>query len=104
MLLETAQALQKIFDRIDPFLKDDLLRGMLKLLAGEPAPMRRPLDLGAAVNPAVPQEKGKKLLALSSKIVPRRFAGARKIAHRLMSRIGRPRLPSVRRHSADAPA
>jgi hypothetical protein len=26
-LLETAQALERIFDRVDAFLKDDLLRG-----------------------------------------------------------------------------
>jgi len=38
----------------------------------------------------VPQEKGKKLLALSPKTVSRRLTGAHKIPDRLMSRIGRP--------------
>ncbi len=90
MLLEAAQALKSIFDRVDPLLKDDLLGGMLELLAGEPAPVcKRPMA-AAAVDPAVPQQEGEKLLALSPKIVPRRLAGAHKIPDRLMSRIGRP--------------
>jgi hypothetical protein len=40
LLLEAAQALKRIFDRVDAFLKDDLLRGRVELLTGEPAPMR----------------------------------------------------------------
>jgi hypothetical protein len=63
---------------------------MIELLMGQPAPVRQRPVAAAAVNPAVPQQEGKKLLALSPKIVPRRLAGAHKIAHRLMSRIGRP--------------
>ena len=90
MPLETAQALKRIFDRIDPFLKDDLLGCMLELLAGEPAPMRQRPVPAAAVNPAMPEEEGEKLLTLSPKIVPRRLPGARKIPHRLMRRVGRP--------------
>jgi hypothetical protein len=90
LLLEAAQALERIFDRIDPFLKDDLLRGMVELPTGEPAPMRQRPVAAAAVNPAVPEQEGKKLLALAPKIVGRRLAGARQIADRLMSRIGRP--------------
>jgi hypothetical protein len=38
----------------------------------------------------VPQQEGKKLLALSPKIVSRRLPGANKIPDRLMSRIGSP--------------
>jgi hypothetical protein len=48
LLLETAQALQRIFDGIDPFLKDDLLRNVIELLTGKPAPMRqRPMAAAA---------------------------------------------------------
>ena len=90
MLLETAQALQRIFDRIDPFLKDDLLRNVIELLTREPAPMRQRPMAAAAVNPTVPQQEGKKLLSLSPKIVSRRLTSARKIPDRLVSRIGRP--------------
>ncbi len=90
MLLKATQALKRIFDRVDPFLKDDLLRGMVELLTGEPAPMRQRPVAAAAVNPAVPQQERKKLLALSPKIVRRRLAGAHKIPDRLMSRVGRP--------------
>jgi len=52
--------------------------------------MRQRPVAAAAVTPAVPQEKGKKLLALSPKTVSRRLTGAHKIPDRLMSRIGRP--------------
>jgi hypothetical protein len=104
LLLETAQALQRIFDRIDPFLKDDLLRNVIELLTGEPAPMRQRPVAAATVNPTVPQQEGKKLLALSPKIVPRRLTSANKVLDRLMSRIRRPRPLSVHRHGADAPA
>jgi hypothetical protein len=40
LLLEPTQALERVLDRVDGFLKDDLLRGMFELLAGKPAPMR----------------------------------------------------------------
>jgi hypothetical protein len=63
---------------------------MLELLTGEPAPMRQRPVAAAAVNPAVPQQEGKKLLALSPKIVSRRLTAANKVPDRLMSRIGRP--------------
>ena len=82
--------LNRIFDRVDPFLKDDLLRGMFELLAGKPAPMRQRPMAASAVNPAVPQQEGKQLLALATKIVSRDLAGADKIAHRLVSRVRRP--------------
>ena len=72
------------------FLKDDLLRGVLELLLGQPAPMRQRPMAAAAVNPAVPQQEGKQLLALAPKIVGRRLAGAHKIAHRLMRRVRHP--------------
>ncbi len=90
MLLETAQALQKIFDRVNGFLKDDLLRGMVELLIGEPAPMRQRPVPAAAVNPAVPEQEREKLLALAPKIVSRRLTGANKVPDRLMGRVGRP--------------
>ena len=90
LLLEPAQALKRVFDRVDPFLKDDLLRGMFELLAGQPAPMRQRPMAASAVNPAVPQQEGKQLLAFAAKIVRRRLAGSHKIAHRLMSRVRRP--------------
>ena len=48
LFLETAQALKSIFDRIDLFLKDDLLRNVIELLTGEPTPMRqRPVAAAA---------------------------------------------------------
>jgi hypothetical protein len=48
-------------------------------------------SLGAsAVNLAVPQQKGKQLLAFTAKVVRRRIAGAHKIAHGLASRVRRP--------------
>ena len=81
---------RRIFDRVDRFLKDDLLRGVIELLTGEPTPMRQRPVAAAAVDPAVPEQEGKKLLALPPKIVSRRLAGAHKIPDRLMSRIGRP--------------
>ena len=59
--------------------------------------MRQRPMAAAAVNPAVPEQEGEKLLAFSPKIVRRRLAGAHKIAHRLMSRIGRP-------HACQSPA
>ena len=81
---------ERIVDRVDAFLKDDLLRGMLELLMGQPAPMRQRPVAAASVNPAVPEQEGKQLLAFAAKIVRCRLAGADKIAHRLMSRVGRP--------------
>ena len=104
MLLEATQALERVLDRVDGFLKDDLLRGMLELLAGKPAPMRQRPMAAAAVNPAVPQQEGEQLLALATKIVSRRLTGADKIAHRLVSRRPAPTPPSVRRPDAAAPA
>ena len=62
LFLEATQALNRIFDRVDPFLKDDLLRGMFELLAGKPTPMRQRPMAASAVNPTVPQQKGKQLL------------------------------------------
>ena len=44
-------------DRVDPFLKDNLLRGMVELLTGEPTPMRQRPVAAAAVNPAMPEEE-----------------------------------------------
>jgi hypothetical protein len=90
LLLNATQALQRIFDRVDPFLKDDLLRGMVELLTGEPTPMRQRPVTAATVNSAMPEEERKKLLTLSPKIVPRRLPGARKIPDRLMGRVRRP--------------
>jgi len=72
LLLDATQALHRIFDRVDSFLKDDLLRAMLEFLAGEPAPMRQRPMAAAAVNSAVPQQEGNQLLAFAAKIVPPR--------------------------------
>ena len=82
--------MEGIFDRVDAFLKDDLLRGMLELLVGQPAPMRQRPMAASAVNTAVTQQEGKQLLAFAPKIVGRRLAGPHKVAHRLMSRVRRP--------------
>jgi hypothetical protein len=90
LLLEAAQALKRIFNCVDPFLKDDLLGGMVERLAGEPAPMRQRPVAAAAVNPAMPEKKRQKLLALSPKVVSRRLASPHKIPDSLMSRVGRP--------------
>ena len=90
LLLDGTQGLKRIFDRVDGFLKDDLLRGMVELLTGEPTKMRwRPVS-AAAVSPAVPEQEREKLLTLSPKIVSRPLPGARKIPDRLMGWIGRP--------------
>ena len=70
MLVNATQALKRIFDRVYPFLKDDLLRGMVELLLREPAPMRQRPVAAATVNSAMPEEERKKLLTLSPKIVP----------------------------------
>jgi hypothetical protein len=67
--LETTLSLKSIVDRVDPFLKDDLLRGMLELLAGKPASVRQRPVAAATVNPAVPQQEGKQLLAFAAKVV-----------------------------------
>ena len=72
------------------FLKDDLLRGMLELLAGEPAPMRQRPMTASAVDAAVAQQEGQQLLAFAAKIVSRRLTRPHKIAHRLVSRVRRP--------------
>jgi hypothetical protein len=90
LLLEAAQALKRILDRVDPLLKDDLLRRMLELLAGQPPPMRQRPMAASTVNPVVPQQEGQQLLALAAKVVSRSLPGADKIAHRLVSRLGRP--------------
>ena len=41
MLLKAAQALERVLDRIDAFLKDDLLRRVLELLIGQPTAVRQ---------------------------------------------------------------
>jgi hypothetical protein len=104
LLLDATQALKCVFDRVDPFLKDDLLRNMIELLAGEPAPMRQRPVAAAAVNPAMPEEEREKLLVLSSKVVRRGLASPRKIPDSLMSRIGRPDSRKLTRSIKDAPA
>jgi hypothetical protein len=43
-------------------LPDDLLRGLLELLAGEPTPMRQRPMIASDVNPAVTQQEGQQLL------------------------------------------
>jgi len=63
---------------------------MVELLMGQPAPMRQSPMAASAVNPAVPQQEGKQLLAFAPKIVSRRLASPHKIAHRLMGRVRRP--------------
>jgi hypothetical protein len=90
LLLEAAQSLKCVFDGVDALLKDDLLRGVVELLAGEPAPMRQRPMAASAVNPAVAQQEGKQLLAFAAKVVRRGLASSRKIAHRLMRCIRRP--------------
>jgi RuvA, C-terminal domain len=57
LFLEATQALNRIFDRVDPFLKDDLLRGMFELLAGKPTPMRQRPMAASAVNPCAAAER-----------------------------------------------
>ncbi len=66
------KALKRIFDRVDGFLKDNLLRGMVELLTGEPTPLRQRPAPAAAVNPAMPEEERKKLLTLSAEDRPPR--------------------------------
>jgi hypothetical protein len=52
LFFETAQSLNGVFDRVDGFLKDDLLRGVLELLARQPAPMRQRPMAAPTVDPA----------------------------------------------------
>ena len=85
------------------FLEDDLLRGMIELLPGEPAPMRQRPMASSAVNPTVPQQKGKQLAAFAAKVVRHRLAGPNKVAHRLMRRVWRPDSRLVRLPGAVAP-
>jgi hypothetical protein len=89
LLLEATQPLKSILDRVDSFLKDDLLGDMLELLIGQPAPVRQRPMAASAVNPAVTQQEGKQLLAFAAKVIRRRLAGPHKIAHRLMRLIRR---------------
>ena len=63
---------------------------MVETLTGKPAPMRQRPVAASAVDAAVPEQEGKKLLALAPEIVSGRLAGPHKIPHRLMSWIGRP--------------
>ena len=74
LFLEATQALKSILDRVDPFLKDDLLRGMFELLPGKPAPMRQRPMAASAVNPAVPQQRGEQLLARLGQLGPNALA------------------------------
>jgi hypothetical protein len=83
-------SLKGIVDRVDPLLKDNLLRGMLELLPGQPAAMRQRPMAASAVNPAVAQQEGQQLLAFAAKVVGRRFAGPHQVADRLMRGIQRP--------------
>jgi hypothetical protein len=58
LLLEAAQALKGVVDRVDSLLKDDLLRRVLELLAGKPAPMRqRPMAAAAPRGPRAPRSR-----------------------------------------------
>ena len=59
-----AKALKRIFDRVDSFLKDNLLRGMVELLTSQPTPMRQRPVAAAAVNPVMPEEEREKPLTL----------------------------------------
>jgi hypothetical protein len=52
--------------------------------------MRQRPVAAAAVNPAMPEKKRQKPLALSPKVVSRRLASPHKIPDSLMSRVGRP--------------
>jgi hypothetical protein len=56
--LETAPMLQRVFNRMDPFLKDDLLGSTVEPLIAKPAPMRQS-PVATTVNPAVPQQEGR---------------------------------------------
>jgi hypothetical protein len=91
LLLKATQALERIFNGVNAFLRRSLLRGMLELLIVQPAPVRQRPMATPAVNPAVPQQEGKKLLAFAAKVIGgRRLAGSHEIAHRLVSRVRRP--------------
>ena len=69
--------MNRIFDRVDPFLKDDLLRGMFELLVGEPTPMRQRPTAASVVNPAELQQEGKqRLSAATGCSVSARFVGS----------------------------
>jgi hypothetical protein len=90
LLLEPTQTLKRVLGRVDPFLKDDLLCSVLEPFGGKLSPMRERPVSASAVNPTVPEQEEKQLLAFAPKIVSRRLAGPHKIAHRLMSRVWRP--------------
>jgi hypothetical protein len=60
LLFQALPAPIGVDDRIDGFLKDDLLSGMLEALLGEPSPMcQRPMTAVAASIPKRPSERVK---------------------------------------------
>jgi hypothetical protein len=52
LLFQTMQSLNRIFDRVNAFLEDDLLSRMFESLLGEPAPMRQRPMTSPAVDSA----------------------------------------------------
>src|SRR5882757_8741784 len=84
LLLKAPPPRNRILDRIDPVLEDDLLSGMLERLAGQPAPMRQCPMAAAAVDPAMAQQKREQLLPLTAQIVRCRFPCPDEVADRLV--------------------
>jgi hypothetical protein len=62
LFLEALQPPTAVLDRLNGVLEDNLLGRMLERLCGEPACMRVGPMLATAIDPAVAQKKGKKLL------------------------------------------
>jgi hypothetical protein len=90
LLLQAVQRLRRIRNRVDGLLEDNLLRGMIEALLGQPAPVHQCPMTAAAVNPAMPQWKREQLLALAAQIVGRRLVGPNQIAHRLVKCVRHP--------------
>jgi len=70
-------------------MEDDLLRGVLELLASQPQRRCGSVQWPPPVDPAVPEQEGQQLLAFAPQIVRRRLTRPHKIAHRFMVRIRR---------------
>ena len=88
MFFEAAQALERIFDRVNTLLKDDLLRCMLELLIDKSAPTAR-VDARLRCRSGCAAAERKQLLPLRRTVRPP-LAGPHKIAYRFVRLVRRP--------------
>lgn len=111
LLVQAAEPRSRVRGRIDLLLEHDLLRRMLKALAGKLAPVRHRPMTAVLVDPPMAQVEGEELLAFATQVVGCRFSGTDQITDslldyvrypypaqlaRLMQPRQRDRVPSVR--------